>query len=86
MTVDPFGYDQDRQFELHKEAIAAAASDKAMSWVDRVKVQGTLHLRLNGQDLATIDPNTGTITGLPTTLDFAQFEYINNLLKAIKPK
>lgn len=76
--------DPDCRHELHKEAIHAEDSEKAMTWQERVRTQGTLHLRLNGTDLATIDPNTMEVTGLPTTLSFDQFTYINNLLETIK--
>lgn len=72
--------DPDTQQEIRRENIHAEDADQ------QVNVQGTLHITLNGADLATIDPNTSQITGLPATLDFEQFEFINRLVTAIKPK
>lgn len=83
MSVNPFGHDDDSQFELHKEAIAAQEADKALSWMDRVSAQGTVEIRLNGHHIAVIDPNTNQITGLPGHLSFAQFEFINKIYQAI---
>lgn len=83
MIINPNGHDDDRQFELHKEAILAEDSDKSISWMDMVSTQGIVDIRLNGQELATIDPNARMITGLPGCLSFAQFEFINKIYQAI---
>ena len=77
--------DPDTCQELHRERIQAEDSEKVFTWHDRVKQQGILSIRLNGSDLAIIDPNTREITGLPSVLSFDQFNYINKIYQAIAP-